>query len=182
MSAHMKNSTSKIKHLSPRALSAGLLLWILSVAPTAFGIPASNGANAPPETSSALLEQSLETLFEYQIERRPDPFVPFISEKAASANINEILPVDEHLSGMQLFEPGQLNLVAIVMAGNSDFAMAEDTTGKGYILQTGMKIGKRGIITAIKANEVTIEETAFTRAGKKLTSKVLMLLKKEGEE
>jgi type IV pilus assembly protein PilP len=108
--------------------------------------------------------------------------MPFISEKAASANINEILPVDEQLSGMQLFEPGQLNLVAIVMAGDSDFAMAEDTTGKGYILHAGMKIGKRGIITAIKANEVTIEETAFTRAGKKLTSKVVMLLKKEGEE
>jgi len=68
------------------------------------------------------------------------------------------------------------------MSNNNDFAMAEDTMGKGYILNAGMKIGKRGVITSIKANEVIIEETAFTRAGKKLTSKIVMLLKKEGEE
>ena len=182
MSALMKTSTSQIRYLGPKALSAVLLLGIISVAPIVFAVPTPSGTNESPEESIASQKQPLETLFEYQIERRADPFVPFISEKAASANINEILPVDEQLSGMQLFEPGQLNLVAIVMAGNNDFAMAEDTTGKGYILHTGMKIGKRGIITAIKANEVTIEETAFTRAGKKLTSKVVMLLKKEGEE
>lgn len=130
----------------------------------------------------ALPEQPSTPAFEYHIENRADPFVPFISEKASATNINEIVPVSEQLSGMQLFEPGQLNLVAIVIAKNNDFAMAEDTTGMGYILKTGMKIGKRGTITAIQSNEVIIEETAFTRAGKKLTSKIVMLLKKEGEE
>lgn len=123
-----------------------------------------------------------ENIFEYLIENRSDPFAPFISEKSTSANINEIIPVSEQLSGMQLFEPGQLTLVAIIMAENNEFAMAEDTTGKGYVLHTGMKIGKRGIITAIQTNEVLIEETAFTRAGKKLTSQIVMLLKKEGDE
>ena len=127
-------------------------------------------------------QQSSENLFMYLIENRPDPFIPFISEKAASVNVDEIVPIQEQLSGMQLFEPGQLTLVAIVMAENNDFAMAEDTTGKGYIIRKGMKIGKRGLITAIQSNEVIIEETAFTRAGKKLTSKIVMLLKKEGEE
>ena len=68
------------------------------------------------------------------------------------------------------------------MAEENDFAMVEDTTGKGYILRTGMEIGRRGIITSIQSNKVTIEETAFTRAGKKLTSNIVMLLKKEGEE
>ena len=182
MSALMKTVISKTKHLSPKVLSAVLLFGIISVVSVVCAVPAPSGTSKSPKQSLALPEHPLEELFEYQIERRADPFVPFISEKAASSNINEILPVAEQLTGMQLFEPGQLNLVAIVMAGNSDFAMAEDTTGKGYILHTGMKIGKRGIITAIKANEVTIEETAFTRAGKKLTSKVVMLLKKEGEE
>jgi type IV pilus assembly protein PilP len=179
----MKTSISQIKYPGSKTLSALLFLFgIMSVAPVVFAVPVPSGTNERSKESIALPEQPLETPFVYEIERRADPFMPFISEKAASANINEILPVDEQLSGMQLFEPGQLNLVAIVMAGDSDFAMAEDTTGKGYILHAGMKIGKRGIITAIKANEVTIEETAFTRAGKKLTSKVVMLLKKEGEE
>lgn len=158
------------------------LLGTVCSSPMALALPAPSPLEKPSTETLALPGQSQENLFEYQIENRPDPFQPFISEKAASANINEIVPVDEQLSGMQLFEPGQLNLVAIVMAGGNDFAMAEDTTGKGYILRTGMKIGKRGIITAIQNNEVKIEETAFTRAGKKLTSKIVMLLKKEGEE
>lgn len=175
----MKTSASHITDHCSRALPAALLFGIVSLAPPLIALAVSNPSDSSP---LALPEQNLETLFEYQIEHRADPFVPFISEKATSANINEVVPVSEQLSGMQLFEPGQLNLVAVVMAGNNDFAMAEDTTGKGYILHTGMKIGKRGIITAIKANEVIIEETAYTRAGKKLTSTVVMLLKKEGEE
>lgn len=178
----MKISTSQTRQLIAKATPA-LLLGMLSATPMALALPAaSSGAVESSAESIALPKQSLENLFEYQIEGRPDPFVPFISEKAASANINEIVPISEQLTGMQLFEAGQLNLVAIVMARNNDFAMAEDTTGKGYILHTGMKIGKRGIITTIQANEVIIEETAFTRAGKKLTSKIVMLLKKEGEE
>ncbi|WP_153304818.1 hypothetical protein [Desulfocapsa sulfexigens] len=159
-----------------------LLLGTMPISSTALALPVSSPQENPTQLTLASPGQSPEAFFEYRIENRPDPFQPFISEKATSANINEILPVDEQLSGMQLFEPGQLNLVAIVMTGDNDFAMAEDTTGKGYILRTGMKIGKRGIVTAIQTNEVKIEETAFTRAGKKLTSKIVMLLKKEGEE
>lgn len=134
------------------------------------------------EGAQVSAEASDPVLFEYLIEGRNDPFVPFISEKSQAAKIDEILPVEDQLTGMQLFEPGQLNLVAIVMADENDFAMVEDTTGKGYILQTGMEIGRRGIVTSIQSNKVTIEETAFTRAGKKLTSNIVMLLKKEGEE
>ena len=129
------------------------------------------------EGAQVSAEASDPVLFEYLIEGRNDPFVPFISEKSQAAKIDEILPVEDQLTGMQLFEPGQLNLVAIVMADENDFAMVEDTTGKGYILQTGMEIGRRGIVTSIQSNKVTIEETAFTRAGKKLTSNIVMLLK-----
>lgn len=134
------------------------------------------------EEAPVKLEDSNQALFEYLIEGRNDPFIPFISEKSQAAKMDEILPIEDQLTGMQLFEPGQLNLVAIVMADENDFAMAQDTTGKGYILRTGMEIGRRGIITSIQSNKVTIEETAFTRAGKKLTSNTVMLLKKEGEE
>ena len=134
------------------------------------------------EQAQASLTNSDQKLFEYVIEGRNDPFAPFISEKSQSAKMDEIIPVEDQLTGMQLFEPGQLNLVAIVMVGDDDFAMVEDTTGKGYVLHTGMEVGRRGIVTSIQPNKVIIEETAFTRAGKKLTSNIVMLLKKEGEE
>jgi type IV pilus assembly protein PilP len=170
----MKTSTLQKKLPMALAFVTPLLFGLLSLAaapPEAHALPAA------PQS-----EMDTEDLFEYRIEGRPDPFAPFISPKAAVATIDEVVPIEEQLTGMQLFEPGQLELVAIVMVEDNDFAMAEDTTGKGYILQKGMKIGKRGIITAIQPNEVIIEETAFTRTGKKLTSNTVMLLKKEGEE
>lgn len=164
-----------------------LLLVTLVCHSTAHAIPEPSAAKTNSYTeeldTNAIINIVTEKdLFEYKIEGRSDPFMPFITEKAATARMEEVLPIEQQLTGMQLFEPGQLNLVAIVMAENNEFAMAEDFTGKGYILRSGMLIGKRGVITDIEANQVIIEETAFTRAGKKLTSKVVMLLKKEGEE
>lgn len=120
--------------------------------------------------------------FEYVLEDRSDPFVPFLTEKVPELDPNEIIDPKERLSGMQLFEPGQLNLVALMDMGGRNVAMVEDFNGKGYILEEGVKIGRRGIVSAIIANKVIIEETAKTRSGKILTNKIVMVLKKEGEE
>lgn len=132
-------------------------------------LPDSNGANS--------------TDFSYQLEGRADPFAPFISEQPVSTiNMDEIIENEETLTGMQLFEPGQLKLVAIVFENNAEIAMVEDAAGQGYALRPGMKIGKKGIITAITPNMVMIEETSITRAGKTITTNIEMLLKKKGEE
>jgi len=122
--------------------------------------------------------------FEYILENRADPFVPFLTEKAATSSVdmNEVLDNNEPLSGMQLFEPGQLTLVALMKNGAEDIAMVEDFTGKGYVLTEGIKIGRRGVIKDIASNSVIIEETAETRAGKKIVTEIVMILKKEGEE
>ncbi len=119
--------------------------------------------------------------FEYVLVNRADPFMPFINEKSATSDIdmNEIIDSEEPLTGMQLFEPGQLTLVALMNTGGRAVAMAEDFTGKGYVLTEGMKIGKRGTIVRIAANSVLIEETARTRAGKEIVTEVVMTLKKE---
>jgi type IV pilus assembly protein PilP len=122
--------------------------------------------------------------FEYTIEDRKDPFIPFITEKATTSDVNmdEIVETKAVLTGMQLFEPGQLTLVALMKKGARDFAMVEDFTGKGYIISVGTKIGKRGVVKEIIPNQVIIEETAETRAGKQLVNNIVMVLKKEGEE
>lgn len=124
------------------------------------------------------------TQFEYLLENRADPFVPFISEKAATSKVDmsEIIDSDGPLTGMQLFEPGQLTLVALLQKNLGDVAMVEDFTGKGYILLEGTKIGKRGVVKDIAPNTVIIEETAVTRAGKEIITQFVMTLKKEGEE
>lgn len=124
------------------------------------------------------------TPFEYKLENRPDPFVPFISEKAAtsSADMDEIVESGEPLTGMQLFEPAQLTLVALIKKGSENMAMVQDSTGKGYVLSEGTLIGRHGIVKNFTPQSVIVEETTMTRAGKKTVNQVVMLLKKEGEK
>jgi hypothetical protein len=128
--------------------------------------------------------QEITESFSYALENRKDPFVPFLSPKSTSSSVdmNEIVETEEELTGMQLFEPGQLKLVALFVKDSVRYAMVEDVTGKGYILSQGTEIGRRGVVKDIIPNKVLIEETAFTRAGKKIVTQVVMVLKKEGEE
>jgi type IV pilus assembly protein PilP len=159
-------------------LCAGSLVGI--VCTHGIGYSAENDPPGLPQSPVAASSPQ----FEYVLENRPDPFVPFISEKAASENVDmsEIVDIREPLTGMQLFEPGQLTLVALLKKNTEDVAMVEDFTGKGYVLFEGTKIGRRGVVKDIAPNAVIIEETAVTRAGKEIVTQVMMTLKKEGEE
>jgi type IV pilus assembly protein PilP len=139
---------------------------------------------APPsaETAPLAIKSSLDS-FEYRIEGRADPFMPFITERSTrNENPDEIIEENKILTGMQLFEPSQLTLVALMATESDKFAMVQDFTGKGYIIKEGTKIGRRGVVAEIAPGRVIIEETARTRSGEILTNKIAMVLKKEGEE
>lgn len=151
-----------------------------------FGIPAT-AANPPeqeaqPENTEPIVIKKVEDIFEYQIEGRADPFMPFVTDKPPTEDPNEIIDETKNLTGMQLFEPGQLTLVALMSSNNQEYAMVQDFTGKGYVIVEGTKIGRRGVVADIAENKVIIEETAHTRSGKVLKNQIAMVLKKEGEE
>lgn len=173
-----------------RHLTFSLSILLVLIGPlSSQAVPETNDSSGTNQASGQdPLELSLpsddpSTVFSYQLEGRPDPFSPFITEKATSStNMDEIVDNADTLSGMQLFEPSQLNLVAIVFEDNAELAMVEDAAGQGYALRPGMKIGRKGIITNIDPNQVIIEETSVTRSGKKLTNNIVMLLKKKGEQ
>ncbi len=123
--------------------------------------------------------------YAYVIEGRSDPFKPFISLKAstlAERDPNEIVEDDAELTGMRIFEPGQLTLVGVLLTDVGEIALVEDQTKKGYMLKQGDLIGKRGIVTQINKKQVLITETAHTRAGEEIKSTVTMRLKKEGDK
>ncbi len=148
------------------------------------GAAAVDSADTSPASPPAAQPEKSKP-FEYILENRVDPFMPFITEKAASQStedMNEIVDTNETLTGMQIFEPGQLSLVALVEKEGEKMAMVQDFTGKGYVITEGTKIGKRGVVKEIASNKVLIEETAQTRAGKKIITHIDMVLKKEGEE
>lgn len=174
-----------------RQLTLSLCLFLIIACPlSSHAIPENtavqkttpdNGQQSTQDLSVTAGDSS--AVFSYQLEGRPDPFSPFITEKAKSdVNMDEIVESEEVLTGMQLFEPGQLKLVAIVFEDNAELAMVEDASGQGYAIRPGMKIGKKGTVTTIDPNQVIIEETSITRAGKQLTTNIVMLLKKKGEE
>nr|WP_321465830.1 pilus assembly protein PilP [uncultured Desulfobulbus sp.] len=132
---------------------------------------------------AGILERS--DSYAYSVEGRADPFKPFVSKQAATTaagpDPNEIVDENTGLSGMQLFEPGQLNLVGILHSSVEELAFVEDQSRKGYVLKVGTLIGKRGIVTQITPDQVLIEETARTRSGKEIKTTVAMRLNKEGD-
>lgn len=144
-----------------------------------------NGQTEPEETVPVEIKKSTAD-YTYQVEERPDPFTPFVRGRAKENTVpsapDEIIEEPATLTGMQLFEPGQLTLVALMMTGGETLAMVQDSTGRGYVVSEGTKIGRRGVITKITENRVLIEETAKTRSGKEIKNEIAMVLKKEGEE
>lgn len=121
--------------------------------------------------------------FEYQLENRIDPFLPFVQDekKSPTLNMDEFIDSPKTLTGMQVFEADQLKVVAILLGTSKHIAMVEDTIGQGYSITLGTLIGKRGTVKEITPRGVVVEETATTRAGVQKTTKIVMALKPEGE-
>jgi type IV pilus assembly protein PilP len=119
--------------------------------------------------------------FVYKREGRNDPFVPFLTNRAKIATPDPGV-IEEELVGMRKFEPGQLTLVAIILAGKEGMAMVQDPAGQGYVIRKGTKIGRTGVVEDIIPNRVIVQNVTYTRAGDKRFNRVDMLLKKEGEE
>jgi len=165
-------------------------LLLITALGFSLGTSAVQGAVEPPAQAQATspegkpskktLEEILQIPFSYRRENRPDPFTPFISEATGP---KQFAPgEDAPLAGMQLFEPGQLTLVTILMSGQQAIAMVEDSTGMGHIIRVKDKIGRRGEVKAIVPNAVIIEEWALTTSGSKRFTTNEMVLRKEGDK
>jgi type IV pilus assembly protein PilP len=165
-----------------------------------FGVPTVAAQTPPLQTSDNVTDEvslaenaevvkALEELlasmkmedFVYQIEERPDPFMPFISEKVIQP-VESDFEDTEKLTGMRQFEPGQLNLVAIMFTESNPMAMVEDSSHKGYIIRRGTKIGRSGIVSDILPNQVIIKQLSYSMTKERKYKTVEMILRKEGEK
>lgn len=162
-----------------------LLLTVAGAFFTSVGFAQNTAAESTPD--QATIEKHLAEIlsfakddgFVYRREGRADPFVPFITEKMLQAESSKS---KEELSGLQRLEPGQLSLVAVVFAGDTGIAMAQDSVGMGYVLRKGMRIGLSGVVEAIVPNAVIIKQKYKTISGKNRYRNIEMVLKKEGEK
>lgn len=156
------------------SLGRGIVLGAEAPTPQ---LPASTTAELAPKKT---LEEIMQIPFAYRRENRSDPFVPFITQETGPTQVAP--EEDAPLSGMQLFEPGQLTLVAILVSGQQALAMVEDSTGMGHIIRVRDKIGRRGEVKAIVPNAVVIEEWSLTSSGSKRFATNEMFLRKEGDK
>ncbi len=158
--------------------------WVWALVACVGFLPQSVGASGKPATAheksnqvaESALSKLLKEAFSYELDRA-DPFMPFVSAQTAKEQDEDDLKA---LTGMQLFEPGQLDLVAILFSGKRAMAMVQDSTGKGYIIEEGTKIGRRGQVSKIKSNIVVIKDWFMSSSGKRNYRNSEMVLRKEG--
>jgi type IV pilus assembly protein PilP len=108
---------------------------------------------------------------------RPDPFFPFLTQEIIKAEAK----AKSELTGTRKFEPGQLILVAIVSSRRGPVAMVQDSSGIGYVLRKGTRVGETGKVIHIDLNKVIIEQSLENLVGERTTRTVEMILNKEGE-
>jgi len=100
-----------------------------------------------------------------------DPFKPFIKRE------EPIRPKGVIESPLLKYELSQLKLVAIIVGGNEDRAMVEDSEGKGYIIRIGDYIGNRfGRVKEIRKDGVIIEEAYKDIVGRIRTKEIILYL------
>jgi type IV pilus assembly protein PilP len=97
---------------------------------------------------------------QFDFSGKKDPFKPDIALKTTTApsqaDINKALQ-----GGLPIhsFDVSQFKLIGVVTGAKENQAMVVDPNGKGYVLKTGMTIGKNdGRITAVTINGVEVVE------------------------
>lgn len=152
---------------------------------TAWDIASAQVEAVTPNATTANTAQTLETAltsgqtppFVYNRER-PDPFFPFLTQEIMKAEAK----AKAELTGTQKFEPAQLTLVAIVSGTRGLLAMVQDSSGIGYVLRKGTKIGETGEVIQITQDKVIIEQSLKNVTGERTSRKIEMILSKEGEK
>jgi Tfp pilus assembly protein PilP len=138
----------------------------------------------PPLTLELLKQRLNEKLSAYVFnpEGRVDPFMPI--EAILASQIGKVSSEEAiALPPLQKMELSQIKLVAIVEAGEMTRALVEDSTGTGYIIQVGTKMGTNdGEVSAVQSESVEVSEQYKNYLGEvKTRVQVLKLRLKEGE-
>ncbi len=98
-----------------------------------------------------------------------DPFRPFTLDFRVQR------PPEGPLTPLQRYELGQLKLVGVVVGVDPPRAMVEDSSGMGYLITIGTPVGRNGgVVKAIEAGRVVVEERLFDFYGREQISRVTL--------
>jgi len=98
---------------------------------------------------------------------KPDPFQPTRVALEGKEG-GKVLPLER-------FEVNEFELVGVVTGSGIRKAMIQDMTGKGFLIQVGTRIGKRGgKVIQIRDKEVVIEEPYLDFLERKSFRKIIL--------
>jgi type IV pilus assembly protein PilP len=118
------------------------------------------------------LEKKEETAYAYNPVGKADPFKPFM-QLASVRESSKSVP----LTPLQKYEISQLKLVAIIATPEGNFALVEDSAGKGYFLKKGTGIGKNdGKVKRILRDRVIVEEIYEDIFGQRKVNEISLFL------
>ena len=127
------------------------------------GLDARPGSEPQPQSAAALAA-----------ERGRDPFRPFTLDLRPENTENEIL------TPLQRYEIPQLRLAGVVLDLKPPRAMLQDNSGMGFIITPGTPIGRRhGVVRAIEAKKVVIEERILDYYGREQVHLVAIEMPKD---
>ena len=119
----------------------------------------------------------------YNPKSKVDPFEPLFREETA-AKAAQLKPKKRASeTPLENIDIGQLKLVAIINARGGNYAMVEESSGKGYVIKPGTYIGRNsGKVLSVEPDKVLIEEEYEDIHGKTVTqNKEMTLPKPPGE-
>jgi type IV pilus assembly protein PilP len=111
---------------------------------------------------------------------KTDPFKSFIAEQESVEEKKKRKP----RTYLETLDLSQLDLVAIILSKQGNWAMVRDSKGLGYVIKKGTPIGiNEGVVHEIKDNEIVVREKYRNVRKNKLeykdTAKKLLSFQKE---
>ncbi len=130
----------------------------------------SGGASAQEiDALVSSLDKPVDEVYVYDPLGKRDPFQPF--NMKPKENLEGKTPLER-------FSIGQLRLTAVLEGMGNPTALVETSTGKGYNVNIGTKIGvNNGEVIEIHPNKILILETTVDFTGKKQTRTIEMRLR-----
>lgn len=128
--------------------------------------------------TSSVLRPSPPLANQFDFSDKKDPFKPFVtvntvtkgSPGASRTGLRSSLPIHS-------FDVNQFKLIGIITGDHGNRAMVTDPSGKGYVLKTGMLIGKNdGKIIAITPGGVDVLEQFKDDNGRVRKEKIILTL------
>jgi len=137
-----------------------------------------------------LLKKLAPKPLKYRPQGKMDPFLPLIAKKKATPPAkSDSVDKNVHkrrtriLTLLEKYDLSQLKLTAVLRTSKHSVAIVEETSGRGFVVKTGTRIGlNSGRVVDILLDRIIIQETEEVLAGKKLYVTKEMKLNKPDSE